>query len=398
MKIVQVYKDYEPPVFGGVEHTMRLLSRGLARIPGYQSTVVCSWDRPVTRVEQLEETTVVRVATFGRLARSPVSPTLPGWLRRLQPDILHFHYPNPTGEMSCLVAGPRCPVVVTYHADVVRQRQLLRVYRHPLARFFRRADRILVTSPYMLDGNALLEPHRDRCRVIPIGIDLGRMEDTPRARQVAAEVRARCAAPVVLFVGRMRPYKGLPVLVEAMREVPGTLLLVGSGEQEARVRERIQALGLESRVVMTGDVPDADLPGYYRAADLFVLPSVSRSEAFGLAMVEAMSCGLPVVSTRLGTGTSFVNQDGVTGLEVPAGDPGAMAVAMRRLLSNREEARRMGESARARALTLGSEAMVAQIVAQYEELAGRRSGRAQRGPDFPPAPAGVGAPGGSGPA
>jgi glycosyltransferase involved in cell wall biosynthesis len=360
-------------VFGGIEHTMRLISRGLVAMGGFEVSVLCASGEPRTRTEVLEGVEVVRLATFGRLARTPVSPGFPAWIRRMKPDLLHFHYPHPTGEMACLLAAPRCPVVVTYHADVIRQRRIMQVYRHALVHFLRRADRILVTSPVALEGNEILRPHLDRCRVLPLGISLDRMRETDRTREVAARLRRELPGPVTLFVGRIRPYKGLPVLIEAMKGVPGSLVLVGRGEEEKRVARLVREGGLADRVHMAGDVPDGDLAGYYRAADLFVLPSVHRSEAFGLAMVEAMSCGLPVISTRLGTGTSFVNRAGETGLEVEPGNPAELADAMRLLLSDRELAARLGAGGARRSRMFTDQAMIANTAAVYRELAGPRT-------------------------
>ncbi len=363
-----MYKDYEPPVFGGIERTVRLLSEGLRTRAGMDVTVVCSSDSPRTRSERVGPVQVVRVATFGRIARAPVSPSIARWLRRLHPDILHFHHPNPTGELACLFARPRCPVVLTYHSGIVRQKGLLKLYRYPLRRFLRRVDRILVTSPAMLEGNALLEPHRDRCEVLPLGIRVTNLAVTDRSREIAAELRRSHPKPIILFVGRMRPYKGLPVLIDAMEQVDGTLLLVGRGEKEDQIRRELERDGMEKRVVLAGDVPESDLSGYYQAADVFVLPSIDKSEALGLAMIEAMHCGLPVISTRLGTGTSHVNRDGVTGLEVAPRDAGELARAIRWTLENPESAKRMGEAGRERARMFSETAMVERTAELYTEL------------------------------
>ena len=374
MRVVHVYKDYEPPVFGGIEHTLRLLSEGLAA-QGVEVTVLCSSDSPRTKVERVGGVQVVRAATFGRIARTPVSPSLVAWIRRLHPDVLHFHHPNPAGEVACLLARPRCPVVVTYHCDIVRQKHLLKLYRHPLRWFLRRADRILVTSPGTLEKNELLAPHVARCEVLPLGIRATDLAETDRSRAVAERLRRSHPGPRILFVGRMRPYKGLPVLIDAISRVEGTLLLVGRGEMEGVIRGTIQHGGMEGRVILAGDVPAEDLPGYYAAADLFVLPSLDRSEAFGIAMVEAMHCGLPVISTAVGTGTSYVNQDGVTGIEVPPGDAEALARAMRRVLGDPEMAKAMGRAARERARMFTETAMVDRTARVYEELlASRRDG------------------------
>lgn len=378
MRVVQVYKDYEPPAFGGIEHTVRLMSESLSARPGMEVTVLCSSDRPQTRIERIGSVRVVRVATFGRVAHAPISPSVAGWLRRLTPDILHFHHPNPTGELACLIARPRCPVVATYHGDITRQKSLLNLYRHPLHWFLRRVDRILVTSSAMLDGSAILKPHRNRCEVHPLGIRAANLVETDRSREMVARLRRSHPGPIVLFVGRMRRYKGLPVLINAMEQIEGTLLLVGRGEMEGQIRKKLRRDRMENRVVLAGDVPEADLSGYYRAADVFVLPSIDRSEALGLAMIEAMHCGVPVISTRVGTGTSHVNLDGVTGLEVAPRDAGELAGAIRRILGDPDSAKRMSEAGRGRSRMFSETAMAERTARLYEELL-QAKGAAPRG-------------------
>jgi glycosyltransferase involved in cell wall biosynthesis len=386
MRVVQVYKDYEPPVFGGIEHTLRLLSEGLAARGGMEVTVLCSSESPTTTEERLGGVRVVRAATFGRVARAPVSPTLARWIRKLKPDVLHLHHPNPTGELACLLARPRCPVVLTYYCDIVRQRRLLALYRHPLRWLLRRVDSILVPTPSTLEENPFLRPHRSKCEVVPLGIRPDDLAETPRTRELAARLAQDHPGFRVLFVGRMRPYKGLPVLIEAMDRIPATLVLVGRGEMEEEVKQIVRERGMEKRVVFAGDVPAVDLPGYYQAADLFVLPSLNRSEAFGIAMVEAMHFGLPVISTRLGTGTSHVNRNGLTGLEVPPGDPTALADAIRWMEDHPENARRMGLAGKDHARGFTEEAMVDRIASLYGELV--QSARASKDVDHRPRDAG----------
>jgi rhamnosyl/mannosyltransferase len=265
-------------------------------------------------------------------------------------------------------------MVVTYHCDV-RRRGWHRAYEAVVQLHLRRAGLILVTSPQSLESSPTLRPHRGRCVVQPVGTDHRRLAETARAREVARALRAAHPGPLALFVGRLRTYKGLHVLLDALPQVPGTLVLVGRGEEEEALRARVGREGLRDRVVFAGDVAEEDLAGYYRGADLFVLPSVSRGEFFGQAMLEAMACGLPAVSTRLGTGTSYLNRDGETGLEVPPGDAAALAEGMRRLLENPGEARRMGERARARAATLDSGRMVRHTLEVYSDLLAGRAPR-----------------------
>jgi rhamnosyl/mannosyltransferase len=202
-------------------------------------------------------------------------------------------------------------------------------------------------------------------RVVPNGVDVTRFEG--HDRDAALERYGR--GPWLVFVGRLRYYKGLSVLIDALARVPDAgLLLVGTGPEGASLRAQADRVGVSERVRWLGDVTDDELPQVLAAGDVFVLPSIARSEAFGVAMVEAMAAGLACVSTELGTGTSWVNQDGVTGLVVPHGRPDALADAVTHLLGDDRERQRMGDAARRRAHErFTDEAMVSNVAAVYEE-------------------------------
>jgi rhamnosyl/mannosyltransferase len=239
--------------------------------------------------------------------------------------------------------------LLTYHSDIVRQRNLLRLYRPLLRRTLARAERIIATSPQYIAGSSALRPHRDRCAVVPLSADIERFAQ-PDPLQVA-QFRARYPGPLLLFVGRLRYYKGLHFLLQALPllQTPARLLIVGTGPEAAHLRDLAGQLGIPDRVEFLGDVADTDLPLVYTTADAFVLPSHLRSEAFGIVQVEAQAAGLPVVCCEVGTGTSYVTQHGRTGFVVPPADPPALARAIEVLLANPDLARRMGAAGRARA-------------------------------------------------
>jgi rhamnosyl/mannosyltransferase len=294
------------------------------------------------------------VGRIAAVASTPLSLGLPLALRRLRPDIVHLHFPYPPGEISTLLATPRAPVVITYHSDVVRQRMLLRFYGPLLRRVLRHAARILVTSPSYARHSPWLAAVHDRTVLVPLGIDPAPF----------LKVEPRGDGHTLLFVGRFRYYKGLQYLLEALSLLPDTtLLLVGGGPQEPALRELAHRLGIEARVRWLGSVDDAELPGIYAGADVFVLPACERSEAFGLVLVEAATAGLPCVSTELGTGTSYVNLNGETGLVVPPADVPALAAACRRLLDDPALRRQYGAAGRARAVQLFDIKRVAREVA-----------------------------------
>jgi rhamnosyl/mannosyltransferase len=295
-------------------------------------------------------------------------------------DVLHFHYPNPIGEISQLLFGllTHVPAIATFHGEAVRHRAFSRLY-DPMARlFFRRMDRIVATSPNMLESARILQPFKDKATVIPLGIPVPapELDDDPSPFSplpFSPSPFPKGTYPKILYVGRLSRYKGVPHLIEAMRNAPGHLLVVGDGPLRAALDAQSRGTGIAGRVSFTGFVPDAELGNAYRSADIFVLPSTDRAEGFGYVLLEAMAASLPMVSTDLGTGTSFVNQHGATGLVVPPADPHALAEAIRSLAEDPELMRRFGQQARARLQELFIvEGMANAIEAEYYTLVGTR--------------------------
>ncbi|MFN2115288.1 MAG: glycosyltransferase [Anaerolineae bacterium] len=365
MRILHVYKDYFP-VVGGMENHIRLLAEAQAAA-GHDVTVLVT--APGVRGNDAD-VNGVRVRRAGRLATAasaPLSPALALALRREEPDITHLHSPYPVGEAAWLAFGSR-PMVVTYQSDIVRQRVLGRLWAPWLRRTLARADRILASSPAYVESSPFLRRFREKVTVVPLGIDPARFAAADRS---AARRRfAPDSAPRVAFVGRFRYYKGLHVLVDAMRLLPeARLMMIGGGPEGPALRRQAESAGVAERVDWLGEVPDEDLPAALAAADVFVLPSTARSEAFGIVMLEAMAAGLPLVSTELGTGTSWINQHGHTGLVVEPGNHEALAAAINGILADDDLRQRLGRSALERVRAeFDADQMVERVMAVYEEV------------------------------
>jgi rhamnosyl/mannosyltransferase len=370
MRILHLYKDYSP-VLGGIENHIRILAEAQAQ-RGHDVTVLAANPRWRTSVLVMNGVRVVLAGRLATLASTPLSPGLFTWLARLDADIVHLHFPHPPGEIAQLLVGHVARTILTYHSDIVRQRRLLRLYQPLMRRVLSRADRILVTSPPYAATSRYLSEVRAKCTVIPLGIDVDRFDQ--REGQSTATLRMRWGLPVdrhvLVFVGRLRYYKGLEFLLRALAGVPDVhLLLVGGGPLWESTHALAASLGVGGRVVFTGDVDDSDLPGCYMTGDVFVLPSHTRAEAFGTSIVEAMAAGLPVISTEIQTGTSWVNQHGETGFVVPPCDPEALAAAIRALLSDPGRRTAMGRAGRDRARTLfRADTMVDAVEGVYREV------------------------------
>lgn len=372
MRVTMVNKYY-PPHLGGIEFHMRDLATALVARGHSVRAIVANEDNAVL-TETLDGVEVVRMARAFHYASTPV---VPGMARALRvesgsanaPDLFHLHFPYPWGEVAWLRAQVSQPTVLAYHSDIVRQKALLAAYAPILKRVLDRADLVLASSPNMVEHSPFLSRIPEKCRVIPYGIRVERYADAPGLLARAAELRAGHDRPIVLFVGRLVYYKGPEVLVRAMAGVEADLVVIGRGPLKRDLEALAASLGSARRVDFLDPVDDDELAAWYHAADVFCLPSVARSEAYGLVQLEAHASGTPTVSTTLTTSVPFVNADGVTGLTVPPGDVAALADALQTLVEDESLRARLGAQARERAAAEFSiDRMVDRTLEVYAEL------------------------------
>ncbi|MFO7974035.1 MAG: glycosyltransferase [Candidatus Hydrogenedentota bacterium] len=344
MKILHVYKDFDPPVRGGMERHIALSCRYQRQWADVEA-LTCS--RSIhTRVMERDGTRVTEVGEWGRFQSAPISPLFPYYLRKIRADMLVVHVPNPTAEIGYLMARPSGTLVVRYHSDVVRQAAAMRVYGPIQMHFLRKAGIIIPTSERYVATSPTLGEVADRCKVVPLGVVPQEFQN-PDAANVK-RLRATYGGDFVLFAGKHRYYKGLEYLIRAASHIRCPVVIAGDGPE----RERCRRLASESGAAIhfPGELSQSDLVDHLHACALVAFPSVARSEAFGIGILEAHVCGKPVVATRLGTGVEFANLDGKTGLNVPPRDPMALAEAVNLLLADSEKRQQMGDFARKRVL------------------------------------------------
>jgi rhamnosyl/mannosyltransferase len=366
-KVLQVGKFY-PPHMGGIETHLANLCAALSE--AVELEVVVAADGPATVEETVDGVAVARLGTRATLAGAPLTPGLARRIRRSGADLVHVHLPHPGAMLSVLASRFRGPVVATWHSDVVRQRLLGAAFAPAAEAFLARADALVATSPDYAATSPALGRHRAKVRVLPYGIPAADFAAADPA--AVAELRRRHGERLVLAVGRLIYYKGFEVLVEALARLDGArVLLAGDGPLRGELEALAARRGVADRVVFLGNVDNRRLAPYYHAADVFCLPSVARSEAFGIVQLEAMAAGTPVVNTALDSGVPFVSRHGESGLTVPPGDPEALAAALAELLDDPERARRLGEAGRRRvAAEFTVEVMAARVLALYRELLG----------------------------
>jgi rhamnosyl/mannosyltransferase len=388
MKVLQLSKFY-PPAHGGIEAVARDLSAGLVA-QGVQVQVLCAHHK-LRHVDEHDAlgVRVTRAASFGLFLSTSMAPLLPWLLRqRLRspgqaPDIVHVHMPDPLAAIAVWFARPRARVVLHWHSDVVRQRLSMALYR-PLQRWLlKRADAVIATSPAYAQSSPVLREWLHKVVVIPLGAP---PPQAPTPQAVAGVRRRYGDRRLVLALGRMTYYKGYEVLIEAAALLPADVVVVagGAGDRLAHYRRLAAQRGVAEKVRFVGRLPDHRVEAYFAAAEVFVQASTVRAEAFGVAVLEAMARGTPVVSTQIeGSGMPWLNQHGVTGLKVPPGDAQALAGAVQKLLDDAALRQRMGSAGRARwALHFSTETMCAATLALYRRLlAGELPGESvQTGP------------------
>jgi len=366
-RICHLGKFY-PPASGGIETHLRALATSQARLGATVRVIVVNhldrhgrdvtWKTIAstpTDIATIEGVEVVRLGRIASVARLDVCPGIAKALRQAKRDrfdLLHVHNPNPTMLLALTALKPPMPIVLTHHADVVKQKYL----RHILGVFENRvcasASLVLSDSPTYIPGSSLLQRHIRKVESLPLGIDLQPyLHPSAEALAEAERLRRDLPGPLWLGVGRLIYYKGFDVALKALRNVPGTLTIVGTGPLEKPLRQQARDLGVEARVIFRGYTRPDELVGAYLASTAFWFPSVARSEGFGLVQVEAMASGCPPINTDIPhSGVSWVSPHERTGLTVPVGDADAFAAAANRLVADLALRERLSDAGRQRAI------------------------------------------------
>ena len=367
MKVLHVYRTYFPDTQGGAEEVVRQICRNTKPL-GVESRVFYPSSTPDPRVLETEEGQVIRVKKHFEIASCGFCLTGLAEFKEqvLWADIVHYHFPWPFGDLMHLLTSVNKPSVVTYHSDVVRQKALDRIYQPIRSSFFRSVHKVIATSQNYANSSELLRQMPDKLEIIPLGLDestLPKVEDT-----FVTEVEAKFGRNFMLFIGVMRYYKGLHFLLDALKGQKFQAVLVGSGPEEKNLRKQANDLNL-SNVSFPGYVCDRTKIALLKLSRAFVLPSHLRSEAFGVSLLEAASMGKPMITTELGTGTSFVNRHEQTGLVVPPEDTQALSESMNRLDKDPCLADKYGQRARARfEEKFTGESMAKAYINVYQEI------------------------------
>lgn len=384
MKILQI-SNYFYPHIGGVEQVSRDLARAFAReaervggeksrpegSPAYGESAAADGDGAPSPFENFEQkifcfnharedavgtvdgVEIIRAGCFCKIASQSLSFSYGKLLKRafsdFNPDAVIFHYPNPFAAhylLKILKKYPRCKLILYWHLDITKQKLLGKLFRGQTEKLLQTAVKIVATSPNYLHGSASLQKYAQKCTVIPCCVSAERVVLSPDERERAKEIRAENEGKILLFaVGRHVPYKGMEYLVRASKLLGAgySVRIGGKGELTEQLRGLAEG---DEKVTFLGRMEDAELKAYMQACDIFCFPSVTKNEAFGIALAEAMAFGKPCVTFKIeGSGVNYVNLDGVTGLEAENRDVEGYARAIERLASDGALREQYGEAA-----------------------------------------------------
>jgi rhamnosyl/mannosyltransferase len=344
MRVLHFYRTYLPDTIGGAEQSIYHLCRAGADVGIRNTLLTLTAERGGDRFLSMPGHEVERVRSRFKVASVELSWRAVRRFRALseEADILHLHFPWPMADIAYLAARTRKPTVVTYHADIRRQPRLLAMYRPLMHRFLGSVDRIVATSPQYAATSEVLKLYPEKVEVVPLGLTSGYYPVPDDA--LMRSWRERIGGPFFLFVGVFRYYKGLPVLIEAIQRTGYPLVLVGDGPLTDEIRALVAQCGASS-VHFAGRVSEVDKVALIRLSRALVMPSSNRAEAFGMSLLEAAMMGKPMITCEIGTGTSFVNAHGETGLVVAPDSPAELAQAMHDLWGDSLLRERMGRCA-----------------------------------------------------
>lgn len=372
MKVLHVGKYY-PPFLGGIEKVNFDLVENLNHKRDCEVDELCFHHS--IHNEDLPEPTEYHLFRAPLIAIKFSTPISLGFFKiyrkiRNNYDIIHFHMPNPVAAMALLIFPTRAKLVLHWHSDIVKQKTLKKIYKPFQTMLLHRADKIIVTSQNYFLGSHDLQPYENKICVIPIGVDKEHLTFKEGTDQLIRTTYPE--KQIILSIGRLTYYKGFRYLIEAAQymEDDKIILIGGTGELQTELETMIQKLNVENKVRLIGRIPESEIGAYFAAADVFCLPSIVRTEAFGVVLAEALAMGLPIVSCNIpNSGVNWVNLHNETGLNVPVCNAPALAEAIRTILNSQDLKDKFRKNCIKRYNTFFSvEKMVDAVYTLYQEI------------------------------
>jgi glycosyltransferase involved in cell wall biosynthesis len=334
-KILHISKYYYPYI-GGVEYTCRCLAEELS---DFENIVLCFNEKRKTLCEFINNVRVYRAGILLNIARQSLSFSycflLKEIIQKEKPDLIHFHCPNPFAAAFLILLIPKTvKLVLHWHLDIIEQKYIYAIIKPIENKLLKRADKILVTSPNYREASIPLSPFKDKINILPSAIKTKEFDLQPNEYINVRNIKELYNnKKIIFFVGRHVKYKGLVYLLEAEKYIKNDchILIAGGGPLTRELQKKYMA----KRISFIGRLNDNDLKYYLHAVDIFAFPSITKNEAFGLALIEAMYCNTSTVTFSInGSGVNWVALDDVTGIEVENRNVKAYAKAIDTLLSD----------------------------------------------------------------
>ncbi len=336
MKVIQLVKYYDP-CQGGMESVVKNIVEGVLSITNeseftvYSNNHIRSFRKEIKILDRIK---VIKDATPFYLKSQPLNLRYPSLKKLIKDhDLIHHHYPFPTMEFTLLRYLKQMSnkkFIITWHANIKNSRWswIEQIYNPMIEKLLDRADAIVVTSPQLFEASDILKKHQDKVKVIPLSFD-------PKYSLSESKKYPENRCFQLLFVGKLRKYKGVEYLIKAIETLNVKLTIVGSGEEQSNLEELVNVLNIKDKVCFITNASDEKLAEIYSLSDLFILPSINEAEAFGVVQLEAMANGLPVINTNLDSGVPFVSLHDYSGITVESKNATALQLAIEKLINNK---------------------------------------------------------------
>ncbi len=338
MKVLQFGKFF-PPNIGGIENVIYELTEGLNE-SGVQCDVLCSNDKNTYQEDRIKNYTVIRTKSLGIVASTSITPQIIPKLYKIQNsyDIIQVHHPDPMANLAIFLTRPKYKIVLYWHSDIIRQKKMMVLYRPLLIWMIKRADLIIGSTESHIKDSDFYPYFKNKYAIIPYILDETKFNENNINKTLLKQLSKEYKSKKIIFsLGRLVYYKGFEFLIESAKYLNDDymILIGGEGPLKDSFKKLIFDNSLNNKVILLGKIPHDDLPTYYHFCNLFCLPSIYRSEMFGVVQLEAMAMNKPVVSSLIKrSGVNLVNIDGKTGIVVEAKNPEAIAEACIKILND----------------------------------------------------------------
>jgi glycosyltransferase involved in cell wall biosynthesis len=371
MKILQLGKFY-PPHIGGIETVMYDITEVLNK-KDYKTDVLCSNKKNIYSEEIINNYKVMRTKTYGIKFSTSLSPQMIFKLRQIinDYDIIHVHLPDPMANLALMFVNlNNKKIILHWHSDIIKQKNLLKFYEPFQNWLMKRADKIIATTPKYIKESKYLQKYKSKCISIPIGIDDKKLKiNNLLLNKIKKEYKNK---KVIFSLGRLAYYKGFKYLIESAKYLNDDyiILIGGNGPLKIELEKEININNLQNKVKLLGRITDEELANYYTLCHLFCLPSIFKSEAFGVVQIEAMSFGKPIVATNIPeSGVNWVNKNNISGINVDIKNPKQLAYAFQNILDDKYNYKIFSENSLSRFNKLFKrEKMINEIITLYNNI------------------------------